>query len=57
MGSLSDTEGYGNIKFWVVLSMPFPVKRISTEIIQRISQLQFSFELLETGNSKAEPTW
>ena len=58
IGWANSTHNNGGAKIWVVPSMPFPVKGIkSTYSTQGISQLDFDFELLETGNSKTEPAY
>lgn len=54
-GAMNDNGN--DIKFWVVPTMPFPIKGTWTDVIQGASQLQFYFELLETGHSKTEPIW
>ena len=52
--------GYRDVdaKIWVVPNMPFPVKaEIWIDSMGVKSLIDYRFELLETGNSKTEPTW
>ena len=45
-------------KIWVVPNMPFPVKAETwVDSMSGKPPSLFTFELLETGNSKTEPTW
>src|SRR5579864_3126414 len=45
-------------KLWVVPSMPFPVKAaVYADVTQGTPPPQFTFELLETGNSQTPPSF
>src|SRR5207249_4855588 len=45
-------------KIWIALNMPFPVKALTwVDCACGRPPPLFTFEMLETGNSKTEPTW